>query len=193
MNIPAAFGFDQTPPNWSLFWTGFGAIGGTVGSLVTAVAIFLALWQTKYPYKKKLILEFSDCTRIAMYTTTDFPPLVSLNISNLGNRDIYIQEWGYVLHKKNRVQLFSQLPSDKFPAPIRKALFQELPLQLSVEKAITLYFEQRLFLNSIADSVRKKSLKEQQKIKIYVRDSAGKLYYVKTQKTAKQILAMYQK
>src|SRR5699024_4945257 len=102
-------------------------------------------------------------------------------------------EWGYVLHKKNRVQLFSQLPSDKFPAPIRKALFQELPLQLSVEKAITLYFEQRLFLNSIADSVRKESLKEQQKIKIYVRDSTGKQYDVKTQKTAKQILAMYQK
>ena len=53
MNIPAAFGFDQTPPNWSLFWTGFGAIGGTVGSLVTAVAIFVALWRAKEPKQDK--------------------------------------------------------------------------------------------------------------------------------------------
>ena len=37
-----------------LFWTAFGAIGGTFGALATAAAVIVALWQTKYANKKKL-------------------------------------------------------------------------------------------------------------------------------------------
>ena len=46
--------------DWNLFWTAFGAIGGTLGALATFVAVIVALWQTKFSYKKKLQLSFSD-------------------------------------------------------------------------------------------------------------------------------------
>lgn len=51
--------------DWLLFWTAFGAIGGTIGALATATAVFVALWQTKYSNKKKLKLAFSDDVVIA--------------------------------------------------------------------------------------------------------------------------------
>lgn len=177
-------------PDWSVFWTAIGAIGSTVGSFVTAIAIIVALWQTKYPYKKRLKLAFSDCTTIAIETSMDFPKLVSLDISNVGNRDIYIQEWGYILRKKNRVQILSQVSAEKFPALIRKKLFPALPIYIPVEQTEALYFEQKLFLNSVLECVDEKTLHKSQKIKIYVIDSSGKQYVVKTKKTVAQLLEM---
>lgn len=44
--------------DWNLFWTAFGAIGGTLGALATFIAVIVALWQTKFSYKKKLQLSF---------------------------------------------------------------------------------------------------------------------------------------
>ena len=50
--------------DWNLFWTAFGAIGATVGSVATAAAVIVALWQTRISFKKKLqILQFSVDTR----------------------------------------------------------------------------------------------------------------------------------
>ena len=46
--------------NWELFWTAFGAIGGTLGAIATTAAVIVALWQTKYANKKQLKVEFSD-------------------------------------------------------------------------------------------------------------------------------------
>ena len=45
---------------WNLFWTAFGAIGGTFGAVATFAAVVVALWQTKNSYKKKLQLSFTD-------------------------------------------------------------------------------------------------------------------------------------
>ena len=46
--------------DWNLFWTAFGAIGGTLGAVATTAAVIVALWQTKYANKKRLKVEFSD-------------------------------------------------------------------------------------------------------------------------------------
>ena len=32
---------------WNLFWTAFGAIGGTIGAFAATAAVIVALWQTK--------------------------------------------------------------------------------------------------------------------------------------------------
>ena len=42
-----------------MFWTAFGAIGGTLGAIATTAAVIVALWQTKYANKKRLKVEFS--------------------------------------------------------------------------------------------------------------------------------------
>ena len=36
-----------------LFWTIFGSIGTTIGSIATAAAVIVALWQTKFSNNKK--------------------------------------------------------------------------------------------------------------------------------------------
>ena len=46
--------------DWNLFWTAFGAIGGTLGAVATTAAVVVALWQTKYSQKKIIKLGFSD-------------------------------------------------------------------------------------------------------------------------------------
>lgn len=46
--------------DWNLFWSAFGAIGGTLGAVATTAAVVVALWQTKYSQKKIIKLAFSD-------------------------------------------------------------------------------------------------------------------------------------
>ena len=43
--------------DWNLIWTAVGAIGGTLGAFATSIAVIVALWQTKFNYKKKIRLE----------------------------------------------------------------------------------------------------------------------------------------
>jgi len=38
--------------DWNIFWSAFGAIGTTVGSLITAIAVIIAVMQYKQPLKK---------------------------------------------------------------------------------------------------------------------------------------------
>ena len=44
---------------WTLFWTAFGAIGGTLSAIATTAAVIVALWQTKYANRKKIKVEFN--------------------------------------------------------------------------------------------------------------------------------------
>ena len=44
--------------DWNLFWSAFGAIGGTLGAVATTAAVVVALWQTKYSQKKIINLLF---------------------------------------------------------------------------------------------------------------------------------------
>ena len=39
--------------DWNLIWT-------PIGAIATTIAIIVALWQTKFNYKKKLKLTFTD-------------------------------------------------------------------------------------------------------------------------------------
>ena len=192
MDFLSAIGLSGEVPDWTLFWTAFGAIGSTIGSAATTIAVIVALWQTKYPYKKNLKLKFSDSTKIVSERNSNLPMLVSLDIANIGNRDVHLKEWGIILMNKKRTILFSQFPTDEFPTVLKKSLFPEFPLHLPIDKTITLYFEQQLFLNAIFESVKEKDLKKHQQVKIYVMDSTGKKYYTKTQKTVMQLYAIYQ-
>ena len=42
--------------DWQLFWTAFGAVGTTLGSLITAIAVVVAVIQYKQPLKKQVKL-----------------------------------------------------------------------------------------------------------------------------------------
>ena len=40
--------------DWDIFWNAFGAIGTTLGSLITAIAVVVAVIQYKQPLNKRL-------------------------------------------------------------------------------------------------------------------------------------------
>lgn len=42
--------------DWQLFWAAFGAIGTTIGSLITAIAVVIAVRQYRQPLTKNLKL-----------------------------------------------------------------------------------------------------------------------------------------
>ena len=46
--------------NWNLFWSAFGAIGTTIGSLITGIAVIIAVKQYRQPLKKAINMGFTS-------------------------------------------------------------------------------------------------------------------------------------
>ena len=164
----------------NLFWTAFGAIGGTVGALATAVAVIVALWQTKYSQKKKLKLSFYS--GIAVMIENKEYLFVGISIANVGNRDVVIQNWGWCLDNK---ELMLVHPILDFPL---NQMQVQLPYKLSIEEQITLYLPKDNFLMNISENIQKKTLKANKPIKFWVLDSTGKNHYFFSQATANEML-----
>lgn len=84
--------------NWELFWTAFGAIGGTLGAIATTAAVIVALWQTKYANKKQLKVEFSDNIVVVpsqgdLSHLAELEPLYRINIWNCISRWIIAETY----------------------------------------------------------------------------------------------------
>ncbi len=168
--------------DWNLFWTAFGAIGGTLGALATFVAVIVALWQTKFSYKKKLLLSFTDNMNIVLGNGNKFYHCVGVTITNIGNRDVVIQNWGFELDDGSQMLIVPDT------SPLGRVLQVKLPYRLKIEEGTTLCYEKTLFHNAISECIEKRKLKENEKIKFYVSDSTNKKHYVLTNKTAGDLL-----
>lgn len=168
--------------DWNLFWAAFGAIGGTLGALATFVAVIVALWQTKFSYKKKLQLSFSDNITIVPENGNKFYHYVGVTITNIGNRDVVIQNWGFELDDGSQMLIVPDT------SPLGRVLQVKLPYRLQIEEGTTLYCEKTLFHNAISECIEKGKLKENEKIKFYVSDSTTKKHYGLTNKIARDLL-----
>lgn len=174
--------------DWMLFWTAFGAIGGTLGALATAAAVFVALWQTKYSQKKKLKLVFSDDVKIATGLGENVGELVSLDVTNIGNRMTVLTRWGFQLNDNKKMLIVSNLPMDSLPVLLQKEFIRKFPYKLDIEQRVTLYYEKCKFIKAVSDSCRNNELDPNQKIVFYVTDSTGKEYCAKSQKKVKDFM-----
>lgn len=171
--------------DWMLFWTAFGAIGGTIGALATAAAVIVALWQVKHSEKKKLKLSFSDSMQMIPKDPSRSDSLyISLSILNIGNRNLIIQSWGFHYHngKGHALLGFNQSPFLKMVNP-------QLPHSLPVENNMDLFLEKEYFIRALKEGIEKKMLNESQHISFFVTDSTGKVYETKTLKTVREMLA----
>ena len=164
--------------DWNLFWTAFGAIGGTLGALATAAAVIVALWQTRYSQKKKLKLSFTDDIAVVPQNGTVVRRYVGVRIANIGNREVVITGWGFDLEKPHSMMIVPDL------SPIEKAIQPKLPYRLQLEESITLYYQKDLFTKVVTERCDNDQLKKGQPIKFYVSDSTGKKHYINTQKNA---------
>lgn len=170
--------------DWMLFWTAFGAVGGTLGALATAIAVIVALWQVKHSEKKKLKLSFSDSMEmISQGSNVPEESLISLSVVNIGNRKLIINQWGFDYHNKKGHALlgFNQ-------SPLIQLINPTLPRQLDVEDRIDLYLERKFFIKSLNEGIDKKKLNKSKKVSFFVMDSTGKIYRVKSSKTVSEMI-----
>lgn len=169
--------------DWNLFWTAFGAIGGTVGAFATTTAVIVALWQTKYSYKKKLKLSFNDNITIIREKGNTFYRYIGVTVTNIGNCDVVIQNWGFDLDDGTKMMIVPDT------SPLGRVLQVQLPHRLQIEEGISLYYEKCLFRNVLEDSINKGKLQKDKKIQFYVTDSTAKKHYVKSNKSAQDLLS----
>mgnify|MGYP007105380024 CR=1 FL=1 len=168
--------------DWNLFWTALGAIGGTLGAIATFVAVVVALWQTKLNYKKKVQLSFTDNITVMSKSGNVSYHYVGVTVTNVGNRDVVIQNWGFELDDGSQILIVPDM------SPIGRVLQMKLPHRLQIEEGITLYYEKALFCNVLSECIEKGKLRENKKIRFYVSDSTAKKHHVLTDKNAADLL-----
>jgi len=75
--------------DYTLFWTAFGAIGTTLGSLITAVAVIVAISQYKQTVSKKIAISMKF--EIVEYNSVK-ELLIGVSVTNTGTRNIIISD-----------------------------------------------------------------------------------------------------
>lgn len=165
-----------------VFWTAFGAIGATAGAIATFAAVVVALWQTKLSYKKKLKLSFTDDIAVVPDQGSTVYRFIGVAATNIGNRDVVIQSWGFICHNKSKYIIVPDI------SPIGRILQTKLPKKLQIEEGISLYYDKKLFHRLLEENVKTGALKRNKKIRFYVTDSTSKTYYTLTPKTVNEFL-----
>lgn len=164
--------------DWNLFWTAFGAIGGTFGALATAAAVIVALWQTKFSQRKKVKLTFSDMTTVVSPAFDQRFEYISVTATNIGNREIVISSWGYELLNGASMMMVPDM------SQISVAIQTPLPQRLDIEDCIVLYHKRELFLKAVTHDIEEGTLDPNHPVRFYVADSTGRRYHVTTPKPA---------
>lgn len=173
--------------DWTLFWTAFGAIGGTVGAFATAAAVIVALWQTKYNQKKKLKLSFSEDITIVPENGNVFYRYIGVSVTNIGNRDVIISNWGFKMHTEGAVLIVND------NTPISKLIQVNLPHKVAIEEKIDLTYGKNYFLRVLKENLENKKLDPNKVLEFYVTDSTGKQYFVKTPKSVVGMIQQIEK
>lgn len=155
--------------DWNIFWSAFGAIGTTLGSLLTAGAVIIAVKQYRQPLKKAIKVEFSS----AFLVLSDEPlHLVCIAVKNKGIRALQIDSI-YVRGNKKKAWMNS--------AQYDSVAKVEFPAKIEPEECIKFLFEEEKFRNILRKAVNDKVLRKKQRLVIFVTDSLGENYYCKTQ------------
>lgn len=92
-----------------LFWTAFAAIGQAVGAIATAAAVIVTLWQVRYSNKKKLKMKFTDKNVVFSERGDSRYFFVNLSVTNIGNRNVIVRNWGMKVPKKSNYLLGKRL------------------------------------------------------------------------------------
>lgn len=150
--------------DWNLFWEAFGAIGTTIGSLVTAGAVVVAVKQYKQPLKKKIEIILRSAKMLAIEGNNRY---VVVDIYNRGIRELTICSI-YIKTEYGKVFLNSMQALTKYTGI--------LPAVLKPEGAVKLFFERKKFFDIIKELVDAGELKKGKNIILIVEDKTGGEY-----------------
>lgn len=109
--------------------------------------------------------------------------LICLSITNIGNRSVIIQQWGFDYYNNNGHALVGINQS-----PLTLAMNPKLPCELKIENKIDLYLEKKYFIRNLQEGVEKKKLNPKLRLTLFAADSTGKVYRIKSSKTIAEML-----
>ena len=155
-----------------------------VGAIATFSAVLVALWQTKYANKKKLSCNFIENNAVASLNGEKVKKYVCMSITNIGNKKVVINSWG-IKTKDEFMMILTKIPN---PDPFDLAVSATTPYELGVEQNVSFFYEKRLFMDYIEESIKLGKIPSNKKIIFHVKDSTGKKYVVKSAKPACQYI-----
>ena len=164
--------------DWNIFWSAFGAIGTTIGSLITASAVVIAVKQYKQPLKKVIKVEFTSAVSIDEISGRSLC-FYCVSIKNKGIRTVQINSINVKCNKKKLWINNAQFNSN---AKVN------LPIRIEPEENIDFLFEIENFKNALRKAVSDKVLRKNQRLIIFAKDSLGDNYYCKTKALICQIV-----
>ncbi len=156
--------------DWNIFWSAFGAIGTTIGSLITAIAVVIAVKQYRQPLKK--IVQVKVTSAISWDTISGRPlDFYCISVKNRGIRSVQINS---IYIKGNRKNIWINNVEFNSNAKIG------FPVKIEAEENKDFLFEVDTFRKEIKRAVEKKILSKRKKLVIFVTDSPGDNYICKT-------------
>ena len=153
-----------------MFWTVFGAVGTTLGTLITAIAVIVAIIQYRQPIKKGLKIRFAmGFTALDNGRAGD--DLYFISVSNTCVRNIIVSGIYFNIRNKDIVDLYG-----RWQLEVEAITF---PMSISPEENIEYRLYCRRVNEGISYSIGKKEFGLKDKVRVHVRDSCGKDYYKK--------------
>ena len=162
--------------DWNLFWTAFGAIGTTLGSLITASAVVVAVIQYKEPLVKRIKITFTSAIPLASEIENR---LFRIGVSNTGIRPINISNIYINVGKKNLMINYAQFSLAGVLPPL---LF---PVELQPEHEIVMYLDEQKIAQYFSDSLAQSKFYANTLVKIAVTDKTGGWHYHSTKLSVK--------
>lgn len=150
--------------DWNLFWTAFGAIGTTLGSLITAIAVVIAVRQYKQPLVKKLKIRFNSAFPVGLGIETD---LFCIGVSNAGIRSVNISNIYLNVGEKDLVINSAQFNIPGLLPPLT------FPVELQPEQEIEMFLECTRIAGYFAENLGKGNFNRTTLVKVAVTDKTG--------------------
>ena len=144
--------------DWNVFWNAFGSIGTTVGSLITAVAVVIAVKQYKQPIEKKLIMKVSCC--IVPFR----PNCIAVDFYNKGMRKFTIESL-YIKGRNGKLYLNLMQTLTEYTG--------KLPITVEIEERGKVLFAYDDFFVEISKYVKNGELRKRGKLIFIAEDSTG--------------------
>lgn len=163
----------------NLFWSAFEAIGTTVGSLVTAGAVIVAVRQYKQPITKRIKIIFNLEVPITDNSNTEV--WAGIGVTNTGTRPIQVTNILLNIGKRNL--LISSIQIDHPDIP--RLLF---PITLQPEEKIEMHLQMVRLGYALDKQVKAKEIGYNQKLKILVSDTANQKHFYKTKWSVKDFI-----
>ncbi len=163
-----------TLDEWNLFWNAFGAIGTTIGSFITAIAVFVAILQYRQPLIKVIKVRMNS----AMSCDSKATHLYVISAVNRGMRKVLINSV-FILGKSQKVLL-------NYAQQIRYSM--QLPVELEPDRRLEVYFEEMQFKEIVKKAVDDKVLNPKGKLVVCVQDELGEEYTFNTKIKISEII-----